>query len=189
VDANAGYSRYEANRFLDGVDDLDVRLFEQPIAGWDIDGMAMLTAARPRTLIAADESIWDEHDAYRIVQAKAADVIHAKIPKCSGFFGLQKIATICEVAGLPLTVASLSMLDYGQAAIFQFIATNAICHQLRGKLRGSGLFFPEDVVQERLGFESGAFLLPDGPGVGLEIDEARVRSMSIATRSFGGVAA
>ncbi|MBN1400820.1 MAG: hypothetical protein JXA74_08275, partial [Anaerolineae bacterium] len=40
-----------------------------------------------------------------------------------------------------------------------------------------GLLYEQDVVVERVQYEGGFLLVPDGPGVGMELDEAKLAAL------------
>ncbi len=183
IDCNGGYARTEAVRAIRAFETYDVGLVEQPVPGWDLEGMAYV-AERVNTPLTADESVWTTHDIYQVVRAGAASVIHTKIPKAAGLWGTRNMAVVCEALGVPLTVASLALSDYGQAALIHFLTAHPVCHVYRHKLRGGGLFFPTDFVEERLQLVDGGFAVPSGPGVGLRIDEQAVRRAALTTRTF-----
>lgn len=182
VDCNGAYDRWDAVTAIRRMEASGIVLFEQPVAGWDLDGMAFV-AAQVDTPIVADESVWNARDVYRLYQMRAADVIHMKLPKAGGIRGSQAVATVCDTVGLPLQMGSLIMSEIGQAALLHFIAAYPVCQRYRSKIRGGGLFLARDVTASMLRSENGAFLVPCGPGVGLEIDEERLRGAVLCSWS------
>lgn len=182
VDCNGGYDRWDAVRAIRQMEAARIVLFEQPVAGWDLEGMAFV-AAHVDTPVVADESVWSARDVHRIAQLHAADVIHMKLPKAGGIRGSQAVATLCETVGLPLQMGSLIMSEIGQAALLHFIAAHPVCLRYRSKIRGGGLFLARDVTSSMLRSQDGAFLVPTGPGVGLDIDEERLRAATLAVWS------
>jgi L-alanine-DL-glutamate epimerase-like enolase superfamily enzyme len=51
------------------------------------------------------------------------------------------------------------------------------------------LLYIDDVVKERVRYENGYLLVPDGPGVGMELDEDKLRELerplsSISVRAW-----
>jgi muconate cycloisomerase len=45
--------------------------------------------------------------------------------------------------------------------------------------RRAGRYYEDDVLFEPLPFEHGCLVVPDGPGLGIPVDEDRVRAMTI----------
>jgi len=85
ADANQGYSPKEAIRLCKLAEQRGVglELLEQPVAAWDLQGMAFVRASVD-TLIEADEGCFTVHDAMQIVRHEAADVLNIKIGKAGG---------------------------------------------------------------------------------------------------------
>src|SRR5581483_3692161 len=79
ADANQGYGVKEAIRLCRLAERLGVglELLEQPVAAWDLQGMAAVRRSVD-TLIEADESCYTMHDAMQIVRHEAADVLNVK---------------------------------------------------------------------------------------------------------------
>ncbi len=101
ADANQGYTVKEAIRLCELAEKYDVglELLEQPIAAWNLQGMASVRQA-VNTLIEADESCFSIHDAMQIIRHEAADVLNIKIAKAGGLYNAKKIAALAEAAGL-----------------------------------------------------------------------------------------
>jgi L-Ala-D/L-Glu epimerase len=177
VDCNGGYTRNEAVQAIKRMEEFNIGLFEQPVPGWDIDGMAFI-ASQVDTPLTADESVWSARDVHTLARAQAADVIHMKLPKAAGITGSVAVARACENVGLPLTMASLSMTEVGQAALLHFVSAHPVCHHYKTKLRGGGLFFPDDPAANTLHFEGGSFSVPHDPGFGIEVDDVKIDRMS-----------
>jgi L-alanine-DL-glutamate epimerase-like enolase superfamily enzyme len=183
IDFNQGAERHEALQAIRTLEQFRVGQVEQPVAGSDLDGMAYI-AQRVDAPIVADEPIWGAASVLPVAAKRAADIIHAKLPKAGGIHGAVKLAAVCEVLNLPLTMAGLGLANYGQAALMHFLSTQPVCSRYPHKLRAGVLSYPQDVVVSVPQFDNGAFLLPRGPGFGLEIDVERLKSTSTDRRSF-----
>lgn len=179
VDANGGYDLASAWRARTAFGDLGVELFEQPLPGDDFAGMADLCKAFPPPLIVADESARSIKDIVQIWKLRAAHMIHQKLPKLGGLRATHEAVALCRGLGMPISVASLAMADYGQAALMHLTVSHEELLAFPPKLRGGGLFFPEDYVEERLKIVDGHLLLPMGPGTGLRMNEEKLRSEAL----------
>jgi L-alanine-DL-glutamate epimerase-like enolase superfamily enzyme len=106
-DANQGFTRDQALRFIRTAADTGcaLRLYEQPLARHDLEGMAWLRRQIDVPL-AADESVFTGRDALAVVQAGAADVINLKIMK-SGVLETLNIIAIARAAGLGLMIGGM----------------------------------------------------------------------------------
>jgi L-Ala-D/L-Glu epimerase / N-acetyl-D-glutamate racemase len=107
LDANQGFSVDDGLRFLAEASRLckTVRLYEQPVAAADLDGMARI-AASTAIPVAADESVMSAKDALEVVRRKAADVVNLKIMRC-GVLESVRIAQIAHAAGLGLMIGGM----------------------------------------------------------------------------------
>jgi L-alanine-DL-glutamate epimerase-like enolase superfamily enzyme len=121
VDGNASFSVSEALRTMDALAPHRVAFFEQPVATWNIDGMAAL--ARRRVLpIVPDECLLTAQDALRLVRAGAADGFNIKLAK-SGISEARRIMAIADAAGLPYGLGSMLETRFGTLAGIHMAAT------------------------------------------------------------------
>jgi len=183
IDFNAGSTPIEAVQAIKALEPFKLGQVEQPVVGWDLDGMAFV-AREVDVPVVADEPIIGAQTVLAVYAKSAADVIHAKLPKTSGIHGALKMAAVCEALNMPLTIAGLGLGNYGQAALMHFLVTQPICLLYPSKLRAGTLVYPEDVVTALPRFEGGAFYLPsEGPSVGLEIDAERLAALTTDRRT------
>ncbi len=175
VDGNQGYDRASAMRACQAMEKYDLQWIEQPLPDWDLEGLALLAEAL-WTPIAVDESIYTIHDVYKVVKAKAADVINIKVPKCGGISSSLKIAHAAISMGVPCFLGGCIETGVGAAAALQF----AVCapNLVKGvELIGSGAF-TDDIITEPLITDHGVFTLSQKPGIGVEVDEKKLKRYS-----------
>jgi len=172
VDANQGYDVSTAIKTLRKMEQYDLELVEQPVAKWNILGMAEVAAALD-TPIEADESMFGYHDAMTLIKLKACDIINIKIMKPCGLYGSKKVAAVAEAAGLTCLIGSMVEFGPGTAAGLHFAAAHRVvahaCEQV------GGFLFAGDVVEENFGLsavEGGSLKVPEGPGLGITMKEA-----------------
>ena len=105
VDANGGYSYHDALRFIDGVCDLDIELYEQLLPK---EMLREAAAIRRQTgvRLCADEGICTLHDALAHAEAGAADFFTIKLVKTGGLYRALQIAAIAASARIGLIVAN-----------------------------------------------------------------------------------
>ena len=172
VDANAWYSRADAMRVIRRIEKYNLDNIEQPLPDWDLEGMAAITA-KIDTPIMADESVHNLWDAYRIVKNKVADIIKIKFAKIGGFYKAQQVINLCEAAGVPVVVGNgLNTSIMGSAEL------NLACSQ-KQIIQGGEFVGPakikEDLVKEPLVMVDGKYILRDKPGLGIEVDEEKLK--------------
>jgi muconate cycloisomerase len=108
-----------------------------------------------------------------VANAAAADAVSLKLVKHAGLLGMRKVAAVAEAAGIQLYGGCLLESSIGAAAHLQVFAT------LRELEWGCEHFGPqiltEDLVTEPLRFEDFNVHLPTGPGIGVVLDEDKLR--------------
>ena len=184
ADANQGYSVKEAIRFCRLAESrgLGVDLLEQPVAAWDIAGMAHVRASVD-TSIEADEAAYSVHDVMNIIRQNAADVINIKIGKAGGLYAAKKIAALAEAAGLKCVLGTAWGLGPEVAAKLHLAAstvgvTDAV-EFTEILLHGNPLASPGHEALSVPLDADGCLSVPDRPGLGVELDPARIDELTI----------
>ena len=108
VDANQGWTSKQAVKIISVFEDedLNIDLIEQPVKYWDLEGMKYVTQ-NTYTRILADESVFSAHDAVKIIQERAADLINIKLMKTGGIYNALKICDIAEVYGVECMIGCM----------------------------------------------------------------------------------
>jgi L-alanine-DL-glutamate epimerase-like enolase superfamily enzyme len=178
ADANQGYTPKQAIRLCRLAEKFDVglELLEQPVAAWDLAGMASVRRSVD-TLIEADESCYSIHDAIQIVRHEAADVLNIKLGKAGGLAAAKKVAAIAEASGLGCVLGTAFGLGLEMAAKLHLAAStpgvvDAVEFTEIG-LHGNLLEPPHDELLA-LPLEDGCLPVPDGPGLGVALNQAEV---------------
>ncbi len=175
ADANQGYTPKEAIRLCRLLErhGVELELLEQPVPTWDLHGLAEVKHAVD-TLIEADESCFTVHDAMNLVRLDAVDVLNIKIAKAGGLYNAKKIAAIAEAAGLQCVLGTGFGLGLKVAAKCHLAAStvgiiDAVEFTELG-LHDNLLAPPYDQLLALPLDEDGCLPVPDGPGLGVEVD-------------------
>ena len=173
VDANQAWDETVSLRCLREMAEMGVALVEQPLPAWNVDAMSRLRRQSGTPPLLADEAVFDVHDMMRVGAAGAADAVSLKLVKHASMRGLQDVAAVAVAAGVQLYGGCLLESSVGAGAHLQVFST------LRELHWGCEHFGPQilvaDLVTEPLRFADFHVHLPQGPGLGLELDEAAVR--------------
>jgi L-alanine-DL-glutamate epimerase-like enolase superfamily enzyme len=171
-DANQGWSPEEAVQYVRAVADAGLDFFEQPVAADDIAGMVAVAQATA-IAIGADESIHGLDDLRRHHEAGAARGASLKTIKLGGMRGVIDAGGLCEQLGLNVNVAAKT----GESSIACAAAVHiaAALPQIAWGLTLSNEGLAEDVTARPLRIDRGHVEVPDAPGLGIEVDEDRVR--------------
>ena len=174
VDANQAWDETVSARCLPQLQEMGVRLVEQPVPAWNLPAMARLRARPGTPPLLADECVFTVHDMLAVGAAGAADAVSLKLVKHGGLLGLKRVAAVAEAAGIALYGGCLLESSVGAAAHLQAFAT------LRELAWGCEHFGPQilvgDLVTEPLRFEDFHVHLPAGPGIGVVLDQDKLRA-------------
>jgi len=172
ADANQGFSVEEALRYVAALGDCGLDFFEQPVHAHDLDGMARVAAASP-VPIGADEGIHSLDDIERHRARRAAAGVSLKAIKLGGLRAMRDACRLCDRLGMKVNLScKTGESSIASAAALHLAATvPALAWGLT--LTNAGL--AEDVTAEPLRIEGGHAVVPDRPGLGIEVDEDRVR--------------
>lgn len=172
VDANQAWDETTALRCLPILAEIGVTLIEQPLPAWNIAGMARLRT-RSTVPLMADECVFSTHDMLDVARAGAADVVSLKLVKHGGLLAMREVASVARAAGIGLYGGCLLESSIGAAAHLQVFAG------LRDLAWGCEHFGPQiltgDLVTEPLRFADFHIHLPTGPGIGVTLDQDKLR--------------
>jgi muconate cycloisomerase len=121
----------------------------------------------------ADECVFSTHDMLDVARAGAADIVSLKLVKHGGLLATRDVAAVAGAAGVGLYGGCLLESSIGAAAHLQVFAG------LRDLAWGCEHFGPqilvEDLVEEPLRFADFRIHLPAGPGLGVTLDQDKLR--------------
>jgi L-alanine-DL-glutamate epimerase-like enolase superfamily enzyme len=166
VDPNAGWSRFNTVRALKTLAREEISYIEQPLPGWDLEGLAWLrkTTGVP---VMVDESVWNPHDVIRVARAEAADIINIKITKAGGLKNSLDIYAAAEAVGIPCIVGTELESCMAVAAKLQLAGS---LEKLLFACEFTELAFQRMAIMESLKLEGGTLKVPTGPGLGVTPD-------------------
>ena len=167
VDVNQAWDEATAVRGIAALEDAGVALVEQPISRRNRRGLARL-ARRFDVPIMADEAVHDATDAFDLAVDGAADVYALKISQAGGLWPTLRAAAVADSAGVGIYGGTLLEGSIGSIAAAHVFAASP---QLAW---GTELFGPlllkDDVVVERPTYRDFELVLPQTPGLGVQID-------------------
>ena len=149
---------------------------EQPVMYHDLKGLAEITHAVPQKII-ADEAITSLHTMINIAAEHMADMISIKLGKCGGFYKSMQIIRMAEAASMPVRI------DWTQGSRLLDTATGHMHAAVRLVACDPGMDYhlrikDDPVAEGGAQFDGGKCTMPDGPGLGLTVDEDMVRRLS-----------
>jgi L-alanine-DL-glutamate epimerase-like enolase superfamily enzyme len=174
IDANAGYDADTSIKLAKLVAPFKLQLFEQPVPDHDIAGMARVRreANAVGLPVMADESVLDHASLIRIIKADAADIVKVKIMKQGGFINTRRMIATAEAAGIRCVVGHGFGLGVNTMAEIMLAATSA--NVIDGLECVGPLKTADDIITRRIDLTRGSLALPDGPGLGVTLDDEKV---------------
>ena len=194
VDANQGYRTVgEAVRTFRRMERSDLIYFEQPVEG--IERLAEVARAIDAPVM-ADESAWNAHDVIQIAEKRAAQIVSIYTTKPGGLYRAMEVAAVARAAGIICNVNGSVETGVGNLANLQLAAAAApvvlscvvpVSTPAEAQSPGNiaGIYYTDDLIAEPMRFVDGAIDLPSGPGMGIPVDEAKIRQYTVETVKMG----
>ena len=171
-DANQGWTADEAMQYVRAVGDAGLGFFEQPVAAEDLDGMEAVAGASA-IAIGADEGIHTLDDIRRHHEYSAARGVSLKAIKLGGMRAVMDAGLLCHRLGMSVNVSCKT----GESSIACAAALHiaATLPQVDWGLTLTNEGLADDVTAHPIRIERGHVDVSDRPGLGVEVDEERVR--------------
>jgi len=192
IDANGGWLYHQALYVLQRVAKYDIFVAEQPVPWWDIDGLARLRR-KVDVPIFPDESAAELNDLIKIIEKDAADGLFLKVPKAGGILKSRKWVSIAQAANLPVMCGCMIDSGIGAASTAHFLAATEWMGKIEQEAIGPlNLYNIPDTVSTPLKndlavkvprYENGFLYPPEGPGFGVELNEAAVKKFASPGKS------
>jgi L-alanine-DL-glutamate epimerase-like enolase superfamily enzyme len=171
ADANQGWSRDEALRYVREIEPVGLAFLEQPVAADDVDGMAQVAAAS-RVPIAFDEGVHDADDIRRHHAARAAAGGSLKAIKLGGLGEVMVAAVLCHSLGMKVNLAC-KIAESGIAAAALLHLAAAVPAAEWG-VSPTSHHLEDDLLASPLRIVNGRADVPRGPGLGIDVREQDV---------------
>jgi L-alanine-DL-glutamate epimerase-like enolase superfamily enzyme len=158
VDANAGWTREEAFRYIHELEPFQLEMIEQPLVKNDIEGLGIVQAATSIPIV-ADESVQTLQDVEQLAAA-GVEGINLKIMKAGGLTPALKMLRRAVDLGMKVMLGCM---------IETSIGTTAMAH-LAGQAEWFDLDAPMLITNDPfdgIRYDAHAnFMIPDRPGIG-----------------------
>jgi muconate cycloisomerase len=188
VDANEGWkSPGEAIRTVRAMEKFNLIYVEQPVMG--IERLAEVARAIDPPVM-ADESAWNAHDVMQIVAQQAAQIVSIYTTKPGGLYRAMEVGAVCRAAGILCNVNGSIETGVGNLAnvhlaaacpavtLSNVIPVSTPAEHQHGQI--GGIFYTDDLIAAPMRLVDGAIQVPSGPGMGIDVDEAKVARYRVA---------
>jgi L-alanine-DL-glutamate epimerase-like enolase superfamily enzyme len=170
IDPNMGYTPEVAFPLARDLEKYHLEFFEQPMPAGLIADAARLRR-HTRTPVALNESVTTPEVVLQILQLHAADVLLPDTYQCFGILGVKKVAALAEAAGVPCVFHCAHDLGLKTAAMLHVVASSP-GFTLANDCTYYGL--EDDVITPLHPIQAGFMPVPEGPGLGVTVDERKV---------------
>lgn len=172
LDPNQGWTFEESVRATAALEDAGIYLqyLEQPMR-IDTYGAYAKLRSRTRTPIAVNEDTYFERNFSHLLKVDAVDVGVIDLVPTGGILATKDLAATAAEAGVSLSHHSGFDLGVKTAAMLHTVATTPAIN-----LASDSVYYAWDdnIIEEPLPIKDGAMPVPEGPGLGVTIDESKV---------------
>lgn len=171
IDANCLYDAETSIRLCRMVKEFDLQLYEQPVPKDDLAGMARVRREGGIPIM-ADESVSDHASLIAVIKAGAADYVKFGIKQAGGILRASHMLATAQAAGIPCVIGHGFGLDPSTLAEIMLAATSR--NVVSGLECVGPLKVKDTVATTRLDISSGSLPLPQGPGLGISLSDAKL---------------
>jgi O-succinylbenzoate synthase len=176
VDANAAYTLDRAPHLAE-FDRFGLLMVEQPLAYDDLVGHARL-AGTLRTPLCLDESISSPHRAWEALELGACRIINVKQGRIGGLSAVLAVHELARARGVPLWCGG--MLETGIGRAVNVALASLPGFTLSHDISATDRYYEEDIAVPPFRLEEGWIRVPQRPGLGVEVDLARLHRFTKA---------
>ncbi|GAA3151621.1 O-succinylbenzoate synthase [Kribbella aluminosa] len=175
VDANGIYTADDLAH-LQQLDGFELTMIEQPFAPRDL-----LTHARLQTMISTpvclDESIETLADLETALQLEALEVLNIKVSRMGGLTVARAAHDRAREAGIPVWCGG--MHEFGVGRLANVALSSLAGFTLPSDVSASEKYYARDVVEPAVTAVDGVVQVPDGPGLGHQVDREFVTANTV----------
>ena len=168
IDANQGWNFEDAKNALIQLEEFNIEFCEQPLRTYNDDLLPELMQAAPIKIM-ADESVYNHHDALRLIKNNACHYINIKFAKSGGINEALKIIEVAKEYNIPCMMGGMLESRVALTAFAHFAAANPqiIFYDMDTCMLGHKV----DPVIGGLIYNGYNVILPDGVGINATVDE------------------
>ena len=132
------------------------------------DNLDDMRAVREAIGVPVSEHVGSLQEGLQFVEAQAVDIFNISLVAMGGLVAARKLYALAEATGTKTLIGTTQELSIGTAAQLH-LGTAMPNLDFPGDPTGP-LLYQRDVVRQRVQYENGSALVPEGPGWGLELD-------------------
>ena len=177
VDANSAYSLNGDLNVIKQLDQYSLLMIEQPLAPGDLVDHAKLQR-EIKTSICLDESIVSLADAVHARELGSCRIINIKLGRVGGHTETRAIQAFAVGHGIPVWCGG--MLEAGIGRAHNIALSTLPGFTLPGDVSASARYWEEDIIEPPVTVSpQGTIKAPTAPGIGYEVNEARIEALTV----------
>jgi len=131
------------------------------------------------TPICLDESIHSLQAAADAIELHACRIINVKPGRVGGYLEARRIHDLCASHSIPVWMGGMLETGIGRAGNVAMAAMSNFT--LPGDTSASDRYYHRDIITEPFILQAGRLRVPTGPGLGVTVDEERLREVTTST--------
>ena len=182
LDANGAWTVNQALRNLDLLDEFRIDFIEQPVSQDPVTNMQEVRT-RSHVAVCANEGMWTAEDAYQQITKRTADVYCFSSYWVGSLAQFQRLCRVAAMEGLQICKHTHGEFGIAAAAAHHILLT--LPNVVAGNQQTAQMMC-DDVLKHPLPIANGPeWGVPEGPGLGIEVDEEKVRRYHECYKSSG----
>ncbi len=185
VDVNGNYTVDLALESMRRIAPYDIHAYEEPLPPQDFEGYRLLSRRAPMA-VAAGEALYTMFDFDRLIAARAVDIVQPDLTLCGGLEQAKLIGTLCQLHNLRLSPHVWGG-PVGLAAALHLVAalpdgphTDNVPYPRMVEYDVGDNPLRDALLTKPLHPMNGYIQLPEGPGLGIELDPDAVAHYRVA---------
>ncbi|WP_419911181.1 enolase C-terminal domain-like protein [Hoeflea sp.] len=179
IDYNQGLKAVDAIRILRDMEPFRLGFIEQPTPRDNLEAMAAISAAID-TPVMADESVFNPREALVATQMRLADIFSLKVMKSGGIVRAQEIAAIAGAADVGVYGGCMFETGLAHLAGAHLVSTLPEI-DLGCEFYMPSFYAKDDILTEPFPIRNGSVHIPEGPGLGMEVDTDKLEKYTVET--------
>ena len=177
VDVNGAYSVHQSMYIGAALEDLGVFHFEEPRPAQDLEGLARIADALTIP-IASGEMIYTHHEYRDLITKGKVDIIQPDIVKVPGFTEFVKIEALASAFNIPITVHNTQPILSTVAHLHFCAASSMVPYSQEYNIEPISIRDEWPILKEPLEVVDEYIAAPEGPGLGVELDEKMMKRLA-----------
>jgi O-succinylbenzoate synthase len=182
-DANSAYTLSDV-RLFKALDEFKLMMIEQPLGHDDMFDHAELQK-QIETPICLDESVRTLEDAKHAIELGSCRIINVKLGRVGGHRQAKRVEQVCREGGIRVWCGG--MLESGIGRAHNIAMATLAGFTLPGDISASARYWEEDVIAPAVTVSArGTITAPNKPGIGFEVNRARIDRLTVRRERVGG---